>query len=144
MKKYFFILMVLFTVSLSAERTVTFDLTDAIRKPAGCEVMGQNAYSYKFKENYRTADNNKFKKGDLVSVQRKYVIFWPKIECPKFDRSKIFREDGAKLTCKITKVVKEVDTYEASMLQGVGECRAAKRKSDLKETENYLDGNDTE
>ena len=133
--------MVLFTVSLSAERTVVFDLTDAIRKPAGCEVIGESAYNYKFKENYRTANNYKYKKGDLGTVQRKYVIFWPKIECPKFDRSRVFYEDGAKLACKITKVVKEIDTYESSMLQAVGECRQAKTKANLKEykeVEDYL------
>ena len=134
-------LLVLFTVSLSAEKSVIFDLTNAVRKPAGCEVMGQSAYNYKFKENYRTADNNKFKKGDLVTIQRKYVIFWPKIECPRFDRSEIFREDGAKLFCTISKVVKEIDTYESSMLQAVGECREAKRKGNFKEykdVEDYL------
>lgn len=139
MKKILLIAIVLFTVSLSAERTVTFDLVDTVRKPAGCEVVGESKYNYKFKENYRTSNNHKYKKGDLVSIQRKYIIFWPKNECPKFDRTRILREDGAKLTCKITKVVKENDTYESSMLQAVGECRQVKRDPSLKEDyDNYL------
>ena len=143
MKKIISILLVLFTISLTAkeQRFVIFDLVDTVQKPAGCELVGESAYGFKFKENYRTANNYKYKKGDVGSVQRKYVIFWPKNECPSFDKSRVFYEDGAKLSCEITKIVKEVDTYEASLLQAVGNCKEAKKKinlKELKEVEDYL------
>lgn len=143
MKKIISILLVLFTVSLSAkeQRFVIFDLVDTVKKPAGCEFVGESAYGFKFKENYRTADNNKIKKGEVSSVQRKYVIFSGKTECPSFDRTRIFYADGYKAVCEITKVVKEVDTYEASLLQAVGNCKEAKKKvnlKELKEVEDFL------
>lgn len=135
MKKIISILLMLFTVSLSAreQRFVIFDLVDTVKKPAGCELVGESAYGVKFKENYRTANNDKFRKGEVVSVQRKYVIFSAKTECPSFDRTRIFYADGYKTVCEITKVVKEVDTYEASLLQAVGNCIQAKKKVNLKE-----------
>lgn len=143
MKKIISILLVLFTIGLSAkeQRIVVFDLVDTVRKPAGCELVGESAFGFKFKENYRTANNYKYKKGEVGSVQRKYVIFSPKTECPSFDKSRVFYEDGYKATCEITKVVREVDTYEASSLQAVGNCREAKKKinlQELKEVEDYL------
>ena len=140
MKKIISILIVLFTVSLSAkeQKVVVFDLVDTVKKPAGCEFVGESAYSFKYKENYRTANNYKYKKGDLSTVQRKYVIFSPKTKCPSFDKSKIFTVDGFKASCKITKVVKELDTYEASILQAVGNCRETIKKEEPKEIEDYL------
>ena len=143
MKKIISILLVLFTMSLSArsERIVVFDVTDVVQKPIGCEVVGESAYGYKFKENYRTASNDKFKKGDLATVQRKYVIFEPKAKCPSLDRSRIFYEDGLKVSCKVTRIAREVDTYESSLLQGGGDCTSLKIKSnlkELKEVEDYL------
>ena len=143
MKKIISILLVLFTVSLSAKerKIVVFDLVDTVKKPAGCEFVGESAYGFKFQENYRTANNFKYKKGEVGSVQKKYIIFSPKTECPTFDRTRIFYEDGFKATCEITKIVKELDTYEASMLQAVGNCRQTKKKinlKELKEVEDFL------
>jgi hypothetical protein len=143
MKKIISILLVLFTVSLSAkeQRVVIFDVTDVVQKGIGCEVVGQSAYGFKFQENYRTASNNKFKKGDLATVQRKYIIFEPKAKCPSLDKTKIFYADGLKVSCKVTRIAREVDTYESSLLQGGGDCTALTIKSnlkELKEVEDYL------
>ena len=141
MKKIISILLVLFTISLSAkeQRIVIFDVTDVVQKPIGCELVGESAYGFKFQENYRTANNYKYKKGDLATVQRKYVIFEPKAKCPSLDRSRIFYEDGLKVSCKVTRIAKEIDTYETSLLQGGGDCTALKIKSNLKELKEVED-----
>jgi len=141
MKKIISILLVLFTVSLSAkeERIVVFDVTDVVQKGIGCEVVGQSAYGFKFQENYRTASNDKFKKGDLATVQRKYIIIEPKAKCPSLDKTKIFYADGLKVSCKVTRIAREVDTYESSLLQGGGDCSAIKTKNNLKELKDVED-----
>jgi hypothetical protein len=141
MKKIISILLVLFTVSLSAkeERIVVFDVTDVVQKGIGCEVVGQSAYGFKFQENYRTASNDKFKKGDLATVQRKYIIFEPKAKCPSLDKTRIFYADGLKVSCKVTRIAREVDTYESSLLQGGGDCSAIKTKNNLKELKDVED-----
>lgn len=52
-----------------------------------------------------------------------------------------FMQMVIKLFAKLLKLVKEVDTYEASLLQAVGNCREAKKRvnlKELKEVEDFL------